>query len=34
VLEHFEAPVAEPRFREISDLGQLPGLVESIVDPD
>lgn len=34
VLEHVEAPVAEPRFRQISDLGQLPGLVESIVRSD
>ena len=33
VLEHAEAPVAEPRFRLISDLGQLPGLVESIMNP-
>ncbi|QPC94764.1 HAD family hydrolase [Mesorhizobium sp. INR15] len=31
VLERVEAPVEEPRFREISDLGQLPGLIESIV---
>ncbi|MEO5756979.1 MAG: HAD family hydrolase [Mesorhizobium sp.] len=31
VLERVEAPVTEPRFREISDLGQLPGLIESIV---
>ncbi|TPL94723.1 HAD family hydrolase [Mesorhizobium sp. B2-3-10] len=30
VLEHVEAPVAEPRFRQISDLSQLPALVESI----
>lgn len=33
VLEHVEAPVAEPRFREISNLGQLPELVESIRNP-
>ena len=33
VLEHVEAPVAEPRFRLISDLGQLPGLVDSIMNP-
>ncbi|RUX07158.1 HAD family hydrolase, partial [Mesorhizobium sp. M8A.F.Ca.ET.059.01.1.1] len=33
VLEHVEAPVAEPRFRQISDLGQLPELIESIAKP-
>ncbi|RUX99845.1 HAD family hydrolase, partial [Mesorhizobium sp. M7A.F.Ca.US.005.03.2.1] len=33
VLEHVEAPVTESRFRQISDLGQLPGLIESIIDP-
>jgi len=33
VLEHVEAPLAEPRFRQISDLGQLPTLVESIKNP-
>jgi putative hydrolase of the HAD superfamily len=32
VLEHVEAPVAASRFRQISDLGQLPGLIESIVN--
>ena len=26
VLEHVEAPVDEPRFRQIADLGQLPEL--------
>ncbi|MBZ9955717.1 MULTISPECIES: HAD family hydrolase [unclassified Mesorhizobium] len=30
VLEHIEAPIAEPRFRQISDLGQLPELIESL----
>ncbi|MCA0022717.1 HAD family hydrolase [Mesorhizobium sp. B264B1A] len=30
VLEHVEAPIAEPRFRQISDLGQLPELIESL----
>lgn len=29
-VEHAEAPVAAPRFREISDLGELPALVEAI----
>ncbi|RUW94338.1 HAD family hydrolase [Mesorhizobium sp. M7A.F.Ca.US.010.02.1.1] len=33
VLEHVEAPVTASRFRQISDLGQLPGLIESIIDP-
>ena len=30
VLEHVEAPLAEPRFRQISNLGQLPELVQTI----
>ena len=30
-LEYAEAPVAEPRFRQIADLGGLTGLVERIV---
>lgn len=34
VLEHVEAPVAEPRFRQISDLGQLPELVQNIARLD
>ncbi len=34
VLEHVEAPIAEARFRQISDLAQLPELIESIVNPD
>ncbi|MDG4882604.1 HAD family hydrolase [Mesorhizobium sp. WSM4884] len=29
-VEHAEAPVAAPRFREIANLGELPGLVEAI----
>ena len=29
-IEHAEAPVAAPRFRRISDLGELPALIESI----
>ncbi|TPL85178.1 HAD family hydrolase [Mesorhizobium sp. B2-3-12] len=33
VLEHVEAPVAEPRFRQIPHLGQLPDLIESIAKP-
>ncbi|TPM38921.1 HAD family hydrolase [Mesorhizobium sp. B2-3-4] len=33
VLEHVEAPVAAPRFRQISNLGQLPELIESIAKP-
>ncbi|MFD1981670.1 HAD family hydrolase [Mesorhizobium newzealandense] len=33
VLEHVEPPVAESRFRQISDLGQLPELIESITNP-
>ena len=30
VLEHVEPPVAAPRFRQIANLGDLPGLIESI----
>jgi putative hydrolase of the HAD superfamily len=30
VLEHVEPPIAEPRFRQIADLGHLPALIESI----
>ncbi|MBZ9811803.1 HAD family hydrolase [Mesorhizobium sp. BR1-1-9] len=30
VLEHVEAPIAEARFRQISDLGRLPELIESL----
>ena len=30
-VEHAEAPVAAPRFRQIADLGELPGLIEGIV---
>ena len=30
VLEHVEPPTGEPRFREITDLGQLPGLVAEL----
>ncbi|TIQ38070.1 MAG: HAD family hydrolase [Mesorhizobium sp.] len=29
-VEHAEAPIAAPRFREIANLGELPGLVEAI----
>ena len=29
-VEHAEAPVAAPRFRQIADLGELPSLVETI----
>jgi putative hydrolase of the HAD superfamily len=29
-VEHAEAPVAAPRFRQIADLGELPALVETI----
>ncbi|TIO86072.1 MAG: HAD family hydrolase, partial [Mesorhizobium sp.] len=32
-IEHAEAPVAAPRFREIADLGELPALVEAIAKP-
>jgi len=31
VLEHVEPPKAAPRFRQIGDLGELPGLIEGIV---
>ena len=30
VLEHVEAPREAARFRQIADLGQLPGLIDSI----
>ncbi|QDC01973.1 HAD family hydrolase [Mesorhizobium sp. 8] len=30
VLEHVEAPLAAPRFRQIDDLGELPALIESL----
>ena len=29
-VEHAEAPVAAPRFRQIADLGELPALIETI----
>ena len=29
-IEHAEAPVAAPRFRQIADLGELPALIEAI----
>ena len=29
-IEHAEAPGAEPRFRQIADLGELPALIEAI----
>ncbi|MGX8010033.1 HAD family hydrolase [Mesorhizobium sp. ORM8.1] len=32
-VEHAEAPVAAPRFRQIADLGELPALVETIAKP-
>ena len=32
VIEHVEAPKAAPRFREISHLGELPGLLSDIGD--
>lgn len=31
VLEHVEKPVEAPRFREIGDLGELPGLIDRII---
>ena len=30
-VEHAEAPVAQPRFHEIADLGALPGLIENLI---
>lgn len=30
VLEHVEAPLAAPRFRQIDDLGELPALIETL----
>ena len=33
-VEHAEAPLAAPRFREIADLGELPSLIESIARTD
>lgn len=31
VLEHVEKPAEAPRFREIGDLGELPGLIDRII---
>ena len=30
VFEHVEAPTADPRFRQIDNLGELAGLIETI----
>ncbi|MER8501026.1 HAD family hydrolase [Mesorhizobium sp. M1142] len=34
VLEHVEPPVSAPRFRQIANLGELPGLIERIGEID